>query len=107
MRKLIATFLLVSLSLLGAGTVLAVGLPWQNHASHFNFVFGNPIDMHQQPKQVGNMPLLGFAHASSPSMSSRLSLKLHKLAPLGVFRWGKEDPQSNSPDESAFDWVQS
>jgi hypothetical protein len=104
MRKRIAMLLLVCLSVQGAGTALAVGLPWQNHASHFNFVFGNPIDMHHQPKQVGNMPLLGFAHASSPSRSSRLSLKLHTLAPLGVLRLGKEDPQSNSPDESAFDW---
>lgn len=62
MRKRIAMPLLVCLSLQGAGTALAVGLPWQNHASPFNFVFGNPIDMHQQPKPVGNTALVGFVH---------------------------------------------
>ena len=60
MRKRIAMLLLVCLSVQGAGTALAVGLRRHNHASRFNFVFGNPIDMHQQPKPVGNTALEEF-----------------------------------------------
>ena len=62
MRKPIATLLWVGLSLLGAGTVLAVGLPWQNHSRPFDFLFGNHIDMHQQSRLVDNKALEGFLY---------------------------------------------
>ena len=47
MRKPIALLWLACLSLLGAGTVLAAGLPWQNHSRPYDFLFGNYIDMYQ------------------------------------------------------------
>ena len=55
---IIVTFLTVSL--LGVGSVLAHSYPWRDHASPFDFLFGNHIDMHQQSKILDNDELQGF-----------------------------------------------
>lgn len=43
-----------------AGLNKTTGYEWQNHASPFDFLFGNHFDTHQQTKISGNGQLNGF-----------------------------------------------
>ena len=48
------------LVMLVAGSVVALGPNWNDHAPPFDFLFGNHIDTHQQSKLVGNQQLRGY-----------------------------------------------
>lgn len=48
--------------LLVAGSAVALGPNWNNHAPPFDFLFGNHIDTHQQSKLVGNKQLRGYLY---------------------------------------------
>jgi hypothetical protein len=61
MKKLTTLLPTLALSLLGAGSAAAADLiPWQNHNSPYNFLFGNEIDTHQQTRQAKDGSLIGF-----------------------------------------------
>jgi hypothetical protein len=60
MKKLTMTLSTLALCLLGAGTALAAGYPWKNHARPYNFLFANDIDTHQQTRRTSSGDLFGF-----------------------------------------------
>ena len=45
-----------------AGSAAAAGLPWNDHARPFGFLFGNEIDGHQQTQLRRNGELSGFLY---------------------------------------------
>lgn len=55
---LLSLFLMVTL----AGSVMALGPNWNDHAAPFNFVFDNHIDTHQQSRLVRNQQLRGYLY---------------------------------------------
>lgn len=52
----------VSLLLVGTGFRPATGYHWRDHATPFDFLFGNHIDTHQQSKIDGKDKLVGFLY---------------------------------------------
>ena len=60
MKKTMIALIVLLLFLLSAGSALATGYPWQDHANPFDFLFDNHIDTHQQSKTMGNDQLKGF-----------------------------------------------
>ena len=55
---------LMALLLLATHAVQAAGLPWQDHAEPFDFLFGNHFDTHQQALVAKNGQLTGFFYIS-------------------------------------------
>jgi hypothetical protein len=60
MKKLTMTLSTLALCLLGAGSAVAAGYPWKNHARPYDFLFENDIDTHQQTRETKRGDLLGF-----------------------------------------------
>jgi hypothetical protein len=60
MRKVLAGLTLLTLLTMGSVSVLAEGYGWNNHASPFDFLFGNHIDTHQQSLVAQGGKLEGF-----------------------------------------------
>ena len=58
-RLLILALLLLSFAL-ATTAYAATGYPWNDHATPYEFLFGNHIDTHQQSKSTGNSQLNGF-----------------------------------------------
>jgi len=61
-KKGFLTITLALMLLLANTTAYAAGLPWQGHASPFDFLFGNHIDHHQQSKLISANRLTGFLY---------------------------------------------
>ena len=63
MKKLTMMLPTLALSILGAGSAAAADLiPWQNHNSPYNFLFGNEFDTHQQTRQAKDGSLIGLVY---------------------------------------------
>ncbi|HYP67524.1 MAG TPA: hypothetical protein VEP67_04655, partial [Thiobacillaceae bacterium] len=60
MKKLMLLPTILFSWLLTSGPVMAAGYPWNNHASPYNFLFGNDIDTHQQTRLEKSGALFGF-----------------------------------------------
>jgi hypothetical protein len=60
MKKVVVTLIFLSFFIYSASSALAKGYPWREHASPFDFLFGNHIDTHQQTKLLGKGQLEGF-----------------------------------------------
>jgi hypothetical protein len=60
MKKVVVTLIFLTLTIFSVRSTLAKGYPWREHASPFDFLFGNHIDTHQQSKLVGKDQLKGF-----------------------------------------------
>ena len=50
----------LALCLMGAGSAVAAGYPWKNHAGPYDFLFENDIDTHQQTRRTSSGDLFGF-----------------------------------------------
>ena len=50
MKKLIVSFGVLILLVVGVGAAFAEGYPWRDHAAPYDWSFGNHIDTHQQSK---------------------------------------------------------
>lgn len=59
-KKGIVLLAMAVLLVVGAGTALAEGYPWRDHARPFDFTFGNHIDTHQQSMIADGGLLKGF-----------------------------------------------
>ncbi len=89
MQKLILTLAVLTLSLLGAGSALAEGYPWLDHAPPFDFRFGNHFDMHQQSQQLRNSELQGFQYIETGGYAQEgYPLAMHGQATVGWIMHG-------------------
>jgi hypothetical protein len=62
MKKTLLVIVSLGLMIIWVTPALAAGYAWNNHASPFNYLFGNEIDTHQQSKSVGQGRLQGFLY---------------------------------------------
>lgn len=60
MKKLMLLLAISFSCMLNAGSAMAAGYPWKNHAAPYNFLFGNDIDTHQQTRLEKSGELFGF-----------------------------------------------
>ena len=79
MNRLIRATMVATAVLAFAGEVQAGGYPWKNHASPYDFVFGNDIDTHQQTRATGDSGLSGFfyIHYTGDVTSDGLPVATH------------------------------
>ena len=60
MKRLMLVLTILLSCMLNAGSAMAAGYPWKNHAGPYNFLFGNDIDAHQQTRLQKSGDLFGF-----------------------------------------------
>ena len=60
MKRLMLVLTILLSCMLNAGSAMAAGYPWKNHAAPYNFLFGNDIDTHQQTRLEKSGSLSGF-----------------------------------------------
>lgn len=73
-----------------AGSALAAGHPWRDHAPPYDFRFGNHFDMHQQSQLVGNGQLQGFQYIefTGAVTAQGVPVAIHGQATVGWEMYG-------------------
>lgn len=79
MRGSISAIAFAIASLAFAGEAQATGYPWTNHASPYDFVFGNDFDTHQQtrPTRAGGLSGFLYIHYNGDVTADGLPVATH------------------------------